>query len=557
MSQSPTIVARAPRWAAPLLALLACLLVASTWPVFGNIWDEPEHIAVGLALIDHNEYLYDDQHPPLARLAAAIGPHLAGARAPPDVAMNGEEAGRQVLYHSSASYDRLLTLARLGMLPFLVVLIFALWHWMWRYHGAAMAWLASAFLVSTPVLLGHAGVVALDVPVTALCTLSFYALLRWLETPSLGRAALLGLAVGLAVSTKLSALPFIGVAGLALLAAHVLCRNRADPRPPLRLRVGGAGLASLVALLTVISVYGPHLIYLTTPDFAPNRALDALVGQSGWLHDAGYRLAARMPVPLGVQEVPLNILGVEWHNSHGHHAFLLGQTDLMGWWYFYPVALAVKTPLPLLLLGLAGLTLLALRGWRERSVPLLAAPLCFTVILVFCCSYSHINIGVRHVLVLYPLLAIGAAAATLALWAKWQGRAARTAVAALLLWQFSTVATAYPDYLAYFNAFGGDHPERILVDSDLDWGQDLRRLSAELARRHVPAVSLAYMGTADLTREHLPPFQPLAPGQRASGWVAVDMLSMKEQPEGYAWLSSLTPVTRVGKSIDLYYIAPR
>src|SRR5882757_4675974 len=84
MSQSPMIAARAPRWAAPLLALIACLLVASTWPVFGHIWDEPEHIAVGLALIDHNEYLYDDQHPPLARLAAAIGPHLAGARAPAD-----------------------------------------------------------------------------------------------------------------------------------------------------------------------------------------------------------------------------------------------------------------------------------------------------------------------------------------------------------------------------------------------------------------------------------------------------------------------------------------
>jgi len=66
-----------------------------------------------------------------------------------------------------------------------------------------------------------------------------------------------------------------------------------------------------------------------------------------------------------------------------------------------------------------------------------------------------------------------------------------------------------------------------------------------------PVRELAYMGTADLTREHLPPFQLLAPGQRASGWIAADMLSMKEQPDGYAWLASHTPVTRVGKSIDL------
>ena len=367
----------------------------------------------------------------------------------------------------------------------------------------------------------------------------------------------MGLAAGLAISTKLSALPFIGVAGLALLLAQLLCTGRARPRTPLSRRIGGAALALLIAILTVIAVYGPHLIYLTTPDFAPNRALDLLVGSSGWLHDAGYRLASRLPVPLGVQEVPLNILGVEWHNSHGHHAFLLGQTDLMGWWYFYPVALAVKTPLPLLLLGLTGLGILAWRGWQERSVPRLAAPLCFAVILVFCCSYSHINIGVRHVLVLYPLLAIGAATATVAVWDKWRGPAARVALAALLLWQFSTVVFAYPDYLAYFNAFGGAHPERILVDSDLDWGQDLRRLSLELTRHRVPTVSLAYMGTADLAREHLPPFTLLAPGQRANGWIAIDMLSMKEEPDGYAWLASQTPVTRVGKSIDLYYLAPR
>ena len=135
--------------------------------------------------------------------------------------------------------------------------------------------------------------------------------------------------------------------------------------------------------------------------------------------------------------------------------------------------------------------------------------------------------------------------------------AARAALAALLLWQFSTVAFAYPDYLAYFNAFGGDHPERILVDSDLDWGPGPAPPERRTGATPRSVRESAYMGTADLTREHLPPFTPLAPGQRASGWIAIDMLSMKEEPDGYAWLASQTPVTRIGKSIDLYYIAPR
>src|ERR1700733_12012296 len=73
------------RWslAAPvLLGVLACTLCISTYHIFGNFWDEPEHIAAGLVLIDRGEYRYDNQHPPLARLAAAIGPYLGGARFP-------------------------------------------------------------------------------------------------------------------------------------------------------------------------------------------------------------------------------------------------------------------------------------------------------------------------------------------------------------------------------------------------------------------------------------------------------------------------------------------
>jgi hypothetical protein len=188
--------------------------------------------------------------------------------------------------------------------------------------------------------------------------------------------------------------------------------------------------------------------------------------------------------------------------------------------------------------------------------------LSFATILVFSCAYSNINIGVRHVLVLYPLLAVGAAAATRVLWQRAAAmagparRALQGAIAALLLWQLATPVYSYPDYLAYFNFIAGDHPEEILVDSDLDWGQDLRRLSQELARRRVPRLYLAYRGTADLTREGLPPFQPLPPGKPVTGWIAIDMLSLKEGRGGLGWLTAHTPVTRVGASIDLYFLPP-
>jgi 4-amino-4-deoxy-L-arabinose transferase-like glycosyltransferase len=546
------------RWsraAAALLAVLACALCISSYHFFGNFWDEPEHIAAGLVLIERGEYRYDNQHPPLARLAAAIGPYLAGARFHGEPLPIGEAEGRDLLYNSPVSYERLLTLARLGMLPFLLLLLAASWRWVRRWYGENAALLTLLFLVSTPVILGHAAVVALDVPVTAMTILTLYLLLRWFETPSVAAALRLGLASGLAVATKMSAVPFIGVAALSLIVLRLLLARRAPPPWMLARRLGGAALALLLTLLIMVGIYGPKLVYLTTPDLAPSPALDFLAGHQGALHDLAYRVAARVPVPLGVLMVPTNFLGVEWHNEHGHLSFLLGNTAANGWWYFYPVALAVKTPLPLLLFGLSGLTLLGLRGWREADIYRLAPAACFASILVFCCAYSHINIGVRHVLIAYPLLAMGAGYAVCCAWQHWHARLARLVIAALVLCQVAVLAWAYPDYLAYFNALAGDHPERILVDSDLDWGgQDLRRLERVLAARDVQALWLGYKGTADLAREALPPYTLLTPGQPVHGWVAITMLTLQENQAGYGWLLRYQPVQRVGKSFALYYI---
>jgi hypothetical protein len=554
-SLSMRLSTRASGIALVMFSALALALSASTYHIFGNFWDEPEHLAAGLVLIDRGAYLYDNQHPPLARLAAALGPHLAGVHLPPDPLPIGEAQGRALLYDSPLSYDEVLTLARVGMLPFLVLLMVATWAWTRRWYGDWAALLAVAFLVSTPVILGHAAVVALDVPVTALIMLSLFLLLRWFEQPRPTRAAALGLATGLAFATKLSAVPFIGIAALALIALRVLYWRSRPIQPCWGRRAWTAAMALALTIIVMVAVYGPTLVYLTNAEHAPSKALDFLAGSSGPLHALAYRWAARVPVPLGVQQVPLNFLGVEWHNEHGHLSFLLGKTGTEGWWYFYPVVLAVKTPLVLLVLGLAGLTLLAVRGARDADVYQLAPAACFVSILAFSCLYSHINIGVRHVLIAYPLLAIGAGSAWLAAWQRWSTAPVRGVLLALLLWQFGTLITSYPDYLAFFNPLAGRHPERIVVDSDLDWGgQDLRRLEHVLQTRHVAQLAIGYRGTADLGREPLPPHTLLRPRQPVHGWVAITMLTLQENQAGYAWLRAYTPVQRVGSSFELYYI---
>jgi hypothetical protein len=98
---------------------------------------------------------------------------------------------------------------------------------------------------------------------------------------------------------------------------------------------------------------------------------------------------------------------------------------------------------------------------------------------------------------------------------------ARAAAAAAALWAIAIPFAAAPDYFPWFNALAGRHPERVLIDSDLDWGQDLLRLERELAARRVESVSIAYLGASNICRHALPRLTWLRPRQPTRGWIAI------------------------------------
>jgi Dolichyl-phosphate-mannose-protein mannosyltransferase len=543
-----------------LLILASCGLVASTWHYFNATWDEPEHLAAGMQLLERDFYLYDVQHPPLARMAMALGPHLAGARLS-DVPgpHGGEEAGRELLYRTGQE-DLYLNLARAGMLPFLVILLWSTWAWTRHSFGNATALLATLFLVSTPPVLGHAGLAALDVPGAATCTLAFYCLLRWFETQRWKFALFAGVTSGLAIATKLSALPFIGLVAATWLPCWWFSRARREhtaeiASPSLGRWSAQAGSIVLLALICAIFTYSFRFHYTIPAQQPVNAAWTFLFGASGWVHDAAYAIARSVPLPTGLERLVLSIQALLQHNHDGHLSYLLRRFSETGFPDFYVVALAVKTPLPLLLLGLAGLILLGLRA-RQRSWTAAAPVIAFVVLLAFCSFYSRINIGLRHVFVLYPLLCMAAAACSVEVWQRYRNRLTHAALALLVCWQVSLLYSAYPDYLAYFNITAGNHPERILIDSDLDWGQDVARLRRRLMQLQVKQFSFVYRGTIDVIGERLPGVRIAQPFQPVTGWVAASIFAEDTESHGaaFSWLQRYRPIERIGKSIDLYYI---
>jgi Dolichyl-phosphate-mannose-protein mannosyltransferase len=529
--------------------------------VYSNTWDEPEHLAAGVELLDRHKYEYDTEHPPLGRALLAFGPYLAGARSFGTPPPEGTPEGIDILY-TGGHYWQYLTLARLGTLPFLALLLWACWLWSRRIEPSPWAALLPVVLLaSVPPVLGHAALASLDVAAAATILLGLYALQRWLLSGRWRDALVCGLAAGSALVTKFSAVPFLGLALPVLALTRALLARRASaplPQVPARHWLAGASVALLATLVPVWLAYGPRAHDPTGVALRFDWAVDYLRLTPGFDHALG-QLLAHVWLPRELKDLVNGVVAVKAHNDTGHLSYLLGQTRLDGWWYFYLVALAVKTPLPLLLVGPPGLIGLAVRGWRAGNPWAVAPLLLLLTLLTFASSFSRINIGIRHILILYPFLCLGAAFAGQRAWrlsaplragARWS---IRGALLALLLWQLSVLWRAYPDYLPYFNE-SVRAPQQVLVDSDLDWGQDLARLEQRSAQLGIAHLNLAYRGTADLAREPLPPYTVVPPHQPVHGWLAISALARTRNLSDYAWLDGYRPVERIGKSIELFYI---
>jgi len=544
-------------------AVLALLLVAvsvgrivSTYHVFNQTWDEAVHVACGMEWLQFGTYNFEDLHPPLARVAVALGPYLSGIRmTAADPNGHALDAGNDI-FAAGGRYMHNLALARLGVLPFFLMTAWIVWHWTRSLFGVWPAVAAVGLFTEIPPILGHSGVATTDMALTATLAVSLFAFANWLNRPGTRSAVLLGIALGFAILSKFTALMFlVACAPAVLLCWFFAGQTTPNWRDEIRSRRTGMLWAAVLCALVVFAGYRFSFHPVTDAASRPHRFLDRAFSHEPTLHDLSYKLVEKTPLP--VPEFFIGMKDAESRGAGASNMYLLGQVRTRGWWYFFPVALAVKTPIAFLILMAFG-AFASIRKWKDTGRDWrFLVPLASALALLLICLPTRFNIGLRHVLPIYPLLSILAGLGLVQLWqfarSPWIGRVLAVGLAG---WMLASSAMAQPDNLAYFNELAGKHPERILVDSDLDWGQDLLRLSNDLRALHVEHVAIAYNGSADLTRMNLPSFETLPPCDPVTGWVAVSLYDVemgKASPcGGFSWLNSYRPVELVGKSILLY-----
>ncbi len=553
-----------------LILLLMGVAMVQSLPYHTVTTDETVHIPAGYINWQQHDFAPNNEHPPLAKLWATL-PWLAldppiPPTAPADTpAKRTINAGRYFWQLNAPQMAQLLFWARVPMIAITLLLGALIFICGKHFFSPRAGLLAVTLFALEPTVLGHGWIVHTDIPATT-AYLGWWAMLAtYAARPTWRRALALGIVSGLAITTKYNLLVVIPIGVLALLILWLLAPRGGHARRPL---LGHATMITAISLLILNAVY-----FFT---WQPLGEIDL-----NWLWEEAPDRAELISTiihyltPIIPPYYQFGTYTVLIHNAEGHSAGLLGNFSQQGWWYYFPVAFALKTTVPFLLLTIAGL------GWacwrlvirREYRLLWLLGPL-----LLFTASTmsSHINIGVRHFLPVYPfcfLLAGNLLDQLLGRWASLRAGPARLRIvgtafltALLLGWHLLAALRSYPDHLSYFNELARPQPHwYYLSDSNIEWGQAIGELADYLHAHGETRVRAAVatpetLGYLGITLENLlkpetittPPTRYIAIGGSFLNGSVIDATQPDGDPDLFAAYRYQRPVAIFGGSISLY-----
>ena len=492
-------------WFIGLLAF-GVMTVVTGYTMLSETDDELFHVQCGMEWWSKGTYTLQTLHPPLARVMdasllyfreALLGPHA---------------------YPKRQEYMSRLVLSRLGTLPYYIFSCVMVFLWARKLFGEQAALWAMAVYVTLSSVTAHAMLATTDMGYTAMLLWALFMATLWLEEATPRRSWWLGVSLALMVGTKFSGLLHWPLGFFAFVVLQLIDNHRLGKR-----------------LNPFNKAHVRHGLLITLPSFI-------VILWLVYRCDFG-------PLVSGVK----SLLALD---QAGYGVWFYGPLTNGGVWSFFPVVFFYKTPLALFASSVTGAGYMARRVKRDMWPLAVFFPLIAALAILLSSMTSHINLGVRHVLPMYPLMAIGAG---YGLWRLWQaGQYLRGIAIVLALSQFIGFCMYQPEHLAYFNILAGEHPEQITLDSDYDWGQSVIMLDEELQRRGVKQFYLCARKDALWSAQFVVAarMQP-CPDHPVIGWMAVARAYRLLHPDNFTWLARVPRLEMIGKTMDLYYLPPR
>jgi Dolichyl-phosphate-mannose-protein mannosyltransferase len=524
------------------LILLPLFLVQGLFFIGANspTYDEAKNLTAGYSHLIKKDFRLAPETPPLLKEFFAL-PLFVRYRLPfnpdPQHWRAGADylIGQDFLYRSMIPADQMLALSRLPNLFLGACLIVLIGCWANRIWGSRAATLAMALASFEPNLVAHSSLVTTDMGVTLFIFLTVYLLWEYMNCPRWWLLVATGFSTGAALVSKFSAILIM----------------------------------PMIALIVALSSLSDNYFLLPLRKTQNQQRYKLFQYAAVLLLIFSFALLAILPAYFfhGFQPWFLGLWRFLTVAHEGQPSFFLGEHSYQGWWNYFVVAFLIKTSIGSLILIAASLAFYRAGtsiGCRAAVFLLLPVVLVFLAI-----SQANVNIGVRHILPVYPFLFVLASRlVTVQVQHRWL---APFLIGAPLVFTAVSSIQIAPHQLAYFNELvgGPDKGYRYLSDSNIDWGQDLRGVKVYMDKENLPIIYLSYFGTAPpsyygIRYQYVPGAWPLewpppadkVPADSSRKILAISVSNLLDVATPYdplfRWLWTRQPIAKIGYSIFIY-----
>ena len=586
-----------------ILTAMFLLMLGSIWNSSATM-DELAHIGAGFGYITQQDYRLNPEHPPLLKaLAALSGQIFTHPYFPINTAywqndVNGQWAqGAKFLYESGNDADKVIFWSRFPLILLALFFGWLIFDWTRKRFGSSTALLTLTFYAFSPTFLANSPLVTTDIGAAFAFFIGIITFIKFLEVPSWRNILIAGIAFGIAQLIKFSLVLLIPII-LLLLVSWVLSRPNLHWHERFR-----SGL-KILGKTIVIGLIGLMLVWIVYAYFVWNYPQERQIRDAEFtLTSFGFKPAVNLNLvlvqnkflrPLG--QYMLGVLMVTQRSAGGNTQFFLGEVSAAGYRSYFPLLYLLKESLAFHILTLIALiftlknrprlSLGQIRLWIENHFVEFSA-LIFIAFYWFISIKSPLNIGVRHVLPTFPFIYLLVSKQITGWlkfydfpaprnWLEWLKNIYQIYIKSvpkyfvtfiLLLWIIAGTLFSFPNFLSYYNELAGGPKNgwQVAVDSNYDWGQDIKRLADFAEKNKIDKIAVDYFGGGNPRYYLGDKFEAWQSAKGpARGWFAVSATIrqsafgtpapgfIRKPEDSYEWLRPYPPVARIGHSIFVY-----